>query len=43
MSIITSSNIVGTDAPDAPPLVALQFVELFQNPVPPVTKYLAIL
>jgi len=31
----------GTDAPEAPPVVADQLVVLFQLPVPPVTQNLA--
>lgn len=31
----------GTDAPEAPPVVADQLVVLFQFPVPPVTQNLA--
>jgi hypothetical protein len=36
---IARSALPGTEAPEAPPDVADQFVVLFQAPVPPVTQY----
>lgn len=37
-SYVAVSAVLGTDAPEAPPVVADQLVVLFQLPVPPVTQ-----